>query len=83
MKFLFKCSGCWIEELTYQSSQLASESRRQMVSLALCFAFFISGHGFAVYQKTLGKGLGLVVVTENPLFHCSIKEVTGGTEFGG
>ena len=66
MKFLFKCSGCWIEELTYQSSQLASESRRQMASLALCLAFFISGHGFAAYRKTLGKGLGLGVVTENP-----------------
>ena len=66
MKFFFRCSGCWIEELSYQSSQLANESRRQMVSLALCLGFFISGHGFAAYRKTLGKGLGLGVITENP-----------------
>ena len=66
MKFFFRCSACWIEEVSYQSSQLASESRRQMVSLTLCLAFFISGHGFAAYRKTLGKGLGLGVVTENP-----------------
>lgn len=37
-----------------------------MLSLALCSAFFISGHRFAAYCKTLGKGLGLGVLMENP-----------------
>ena len=36
------------------------------MSLALSFAFFISGHGYAGYQKALGTGLGLGVVSEKP-----------------
>ena len=66
MHFLFRCNGCWAEEVDYQSSKLAVDSRRQLVSLALCLAFFISGHGYAGYRKTLGKGLGLGVVSEKP-----------------
>lgn len=66
MKLLFQCSGCWESEVPYKSSQLADESRRQMVSLALSLAFIISGHGYASYRKTLGKGLGLGVVSEKP-----------------
>ena len=34
------------------------------MSLALSLAFFISGHGYAAYRKTLGKGLGLGVTSE-------------------
>ena len=37
-----------------------------MVSLALSLAFFISGHGYAGYRKTLGTGLGLGTVSEKP-----------------
>ena len=66
MKFLFRCNGCWLEEIPFQSSQLAAESRRQIVSLALCLAFFISGQGYTSYRKTLGKGLGVGVVSEKP-----------------
>ena len=40
MHFLFRCNGCWAEEIDYQSSNLAVDSRRQLVSLALCLAFF-------------------------------------------
>lgn len=36
------------------------------MSLALSLAFFISGQGYALYHKTLGKGLGLGVVSEKP-----------------
>ena len=66
MKFLFRCDGCWQETIDYQSSQLALDSRRHMVSLALSLAFFISGHGYASYRKTLGKGLGLGVLSDKP-----------------
>ena len=66
MKFLFQCNGCWIAEIPFQSSQLAADSRRQMVSLALSLAFIISGHGYASYRKTLGKSLGLGVLSEKP-----------------
>ena len=66
MKFLFRCNGCWKEEICYRSSQLALNSRRQLVSLALSLAFFVSGHGYASYRKTLGRGLGLEVLSEKP-----------------
>ena len=66
MMFTFKCCGCWTTEIDYRSSQLAQNSRRQIVSLALSLAFFISGHGYASYRKTLGRGLGLGVTSEKP-----------------
>ena len=66
MKFNFKCSGCWSTEVDYKSSELALNSRRQIVSLALSLAFFISGHGYAGYRKTLGQGLGLGITSEKP-----------------
>ena len=66
MVFSFKCCGCWTVEVDYKSSYLAQESRRQFVSLAISLAFFISGHGYAGYRKTLGRGLGLGIVSEKP-----------------
>lgn len=50
--------------IDYKSSYLAVDTRRQLVSLALSLAFFISGHGYAGYRKALGRGLGLGVVSE-------------------
>ena len=64
MKFVFRCNGCWQEEICYRSSQLALNSRRQLVSLALSLAFFISRHGYGSYRK--GKGLGLDILSEKP-----------------
>lgn len=68
MMFTFKCCGCWTTEIDYRSSELAQNSRRQIVSLALSLAFFISGHGYASYRKTLGRGLGLGVTSEKPFW---------------
>ena len=60
----FTYCGCREVDFDYRSSQLALESRRHLVSLALSLAFFISRHGYAAYRKTLGKGLGLGVTSE-------------------
>ena len=60
----FTYCDCREVDFDYRSSQLALESRRHLVSLALSLAFFISGHGYAAYRKTLGKGLGLGVTSE-------------------
>ena len=48
----FTYCGCREVDFDYRSSQLALESRRHLVSLALSLAFFISGHGYAAYRKT-------------------------------
>ena len=66
MMFVFKCCGCWTTEVDYKSSQLAQNSCRQIVSLALSLAFSISGHGYVSYRKPLGRGLGLGVTSEKP-----------------
>ena len=66
IEFVFKCGGCWTQGISYKSSELAQESRRQLVSLALSLAFFISGHGYAGYRKTMGKYLGLGITSEKP-----------------
>ena len=57
--FTLKCQGCWTVRIDYKSSHLAQDSRQQLVSVALSIAFFISGHWYAGYRKTLGP---LVVV---------------------
>lgn len=64
--FVFKCCGCWTKEVDYKSSQLAQNSCRQIVSLALSLAFSKSGHGHVSYRKPLGRGLGLGVTLEKP-----------------
>jgi len=64
--FTVKCCGCWTTEIDYRSSQLAKNSRQQIVSLAPSLAFFISGHVCASDRKTLGRGLGLGVTSEKP-----------------
>ena len=71
MMFTFKCCGCWTTEIDYKSSQLAQNSRRQIVSLTLSLAFFISGHRYASYRKTLGRSLGLVLPQKNPFWKLS------------
>ena len=43
-------------------------SRRTVVGLALGLAFFISGHGFAKFEKTLKQFLGISFVTKNRYF---------------
>ena len=64
--FTLKCQGCWTVRIDYKSSHLAQDSRQQLVSVALSLAFFISGHWYAGYRKTLGSGLGLGKVSEKP-----------------
>ena len=66
MKFIFRCNGCWKEEISYKSSQLARDSRRHLVSLALSLAFFVGGHGYGGYCRTLGGSLGLGIVSDKP-----------------
>ena len=66
MKFIFRCNGCWKEEISYKSSQLARDSRRHLVSLALSLAFFVGGHGYGGYCRTLGGSLRLGIVSDKP-----------------
>ena len=58
----------WLLDYSNQlQKQLPGEdSRRQIASSALSLAYFISGHGYAGYRKTLGRGLRIGVTSEKP-----------------
>ena len=51
----------------------ATESRRNVVSYAICIAAFASGIGFAGYHKLFGRHLGINVTTDK-MFHKVIEE---------
>ena len=55
IKFLFHCNGCWKEEISYMSSQLAAGSRRHPVSLALSLSFLLVGRAMPPIGKLQAK----------------------------
>ena len=52
----------------FQGSALVKGSRRTVVGLALAVAFFLSGHGFARFDKTLRQYLGISCLSKNPYY---------------
>ena len=61
----FTCNSCTLRTVNFQGSALVEGSWRTVVGLALGVAFFISGHGFAKFDKTLRQFLGISCVTKN------------------
>ena len=49
-------------------------SKRTAVGLALAVAFFITGHGFAKFSRTLRQCLGISCISKN-LYYEVIKQV--------
>ena len=49
----------------FQGSGLAEGSKRRVVGLALALAFFLSGHGFANFNRTLRQYLGTSCISKN------------------
>ena len=49
----FQCNGCEIRSLAFQGSSVVEGSKRTVVGLALGVAFFLTGHGFANFERTL------------------------------
>lgn len=45
-----------------------------MVGLALAVAFFITGHGYAKFSRTLRQCLGISCISKNPYYEV-IKQV--------
>jgi hypothetical protein len=61
----FVCNSCSLREVNFQGSALVEGSKRTVVGLALGVAFFISGHGFAKFERTLKQFLGISCVSKN------------------
>lgn len=47
------CSHCDGRQLKFRGSVEVEKSKRTVVGLALVVAFFITGHGFSTFDKTL------------------------------
>ena len=62
------CSGCGIE-LDYASSAVCQDLKRHtVVSLSLRVAAFVSGIGFAGYDKLFKRHLGMHTVTDKQFY---------------
>lgn len=60
----FMCSGCEKGSLMFQGSVFVEGSKRMVVGLALAVAFFLSGHGFANFNRTLRQYLGISCISK-------------------
>ena len=65
---VFTCNSCTLRTINFQGSALVEGSKRTVVGLALGVAFFISGHGFAKFEKTLKQFLGISCVSKKKYY---------------
>ena len=61
----FACDSCGLRTVNFHGSALVEGLRRTIVGLALAVAFFLSGHGFARFDKTLRQYLGISCLSKN------------------
>lgn len=54
--------------MNFNGSAFVEGSRRTVVGLALAVAFFITGHGYAKFSKTLRQCLGISCISKNPYY---------------
>jgi len=64
----FVCNGCTSRTVKFCGSALVEGSKRTVVGLALAVAFFITGHGFAKFSRTLRECLGISCISKNPYY---------------
>ena len=60
----FMCSGCEKRSLMFQGSAFVEGSKRTVVGLTLALSF-LSGHGFANFNRTLRQYLGILCISKN------------------
>ena len=61
----FMCSGCEKRSLMFQGSAFLEGSKRTVIGLDLAVAFFLSGHGFPNFHRTLRQYLGISCMSKN------------------
>ena len=64
----FQCNGCKICSLAFQGSSLVEGFNRTVVGLALGLAFFLTGHCYANFEKTLKQCLGILCISKNRFY---------------
>lgn len=68
MNVTFACNGCKLPNANFYGSTLVEGSKRTVVGLALAVAFFITGHGYAKFSRTLRQCLGISCIFKNPYY---------------
>lgn len=68
MNVVFVCNGCTSRTVKFCGSVLVEGSKRTVVGLALAVAFFVTGHGFAKFSRTLRQCLIISCISKNPYF---------------
>lgn len=64
----FSCNGCHERIVNFRGSALVEGSKRTVVGLALAVAFFVTGHGYAKFSRTLRQCLGISCISKNPYY---------------
>lgn len=64
----FQCSGCKIRSLAFQGSSFVEGSKRTVVGLALGVAFFLTGHCYANFERTLKQCLCISCISKNRFY---------------
>ena len=68
MNVVFCCNSCDLRRINFKGSTLVEGSKRTVVGLALAVAFFITGHGYAKFARTLRQCLGISCISKNRYF---------------
>lgn len=64
----FACSKCSMRKVNFNGSAFVEGSRGTVVGLALAVAFFITGHGYEKFSRTLRQCLGISCISKNPYY---------------
>ena len=70
--------------MDFRGSALVEGSKCTVVGFALAVPFFITGHGYAKFSKTLQQCLGISCISKNPyyetikLVHPKVTEILDG-----
>jgi hypothetical protein len=65
LKIAFSCNDCDMRTVNFNCSALVEGSKRTVVGLALAVAFFVTGHGYAKFSRTLRQCLGISCISKN------------------
>ena len=61
-------NGCHHRIVNFRGAALVEGPKRTVVGLALAVAFFVTGHGYAKFSRTLRQCLGIACISKNPYY---------------
>ena len=68
LNLTFSCSDCQLRKINFSGLMYVEGSKRTVVGLALAVAFFITGHCYAKFSKTLRQCLDIACISKNAYY---------------